>query len=387
MNICDSALCMGCGVCADICPKHCIEMRYDQDGFLHSMVDESKCIHCQRCVSVCPALHHPNQSPMQAAYKARRTDENAVKKSTSGGIAALLSEWIVKQGGCVIGCGFDENLILKHSVATTLTELESFKGSKYIQSQTMGIYSKIKKFLQSGKLVLFVGTPCQVAGLVNFLGKPYDRLYLVDFICHGVGSQKVVDLYADHVGNSKPVTEIKFRNKDYGYDSPMRNNFKISVEDRTEEIPVGHGLTLWFASSLSTRFSCYRCPFSCVERCSDLTLADYTGRDITNEDQKYGVSYVFVNSPKGRDLFNDVSDQLIAEERDLQSATHSYYRLYHPSPVPSKRNAFFSDLGCLNIEKLEQKYTLQAILPSKIVRRFRAAMERLNKIAVYFKKQ
>lgn len=46
--------CCGCTACAIICPKSCITMVEDNEGFQYPIIDEEKCIRCYMCLKVCP---------------------------------------------------------------------------------------------------------------------------------------------------------------------------------------------------------------------------------------------------------------------------------------------------------------------------------------------
>ena len=50
--------CCGCTACANACPKSCIEMIEDSEGFLYPVVNEEKCIKCNACEKVCPIINH-----------------------------------------------------------------------------------------------------------------------------------------------------------------------------------------------------------------------------------------------------------------------------------------------------------------------------------------
>lgn len=373
--VCDRKQCTGCGVCRDACAIGCIEMRYDENGFLQSYVDESRCVNCGKCVSVCPVHHRQNNHTVLESYKLQRKDREAVLSSTSGGAAALLAEKTVSAGGVVCGCGFDENLTLRHSVATDKNQLERFKGSKYVQSNTAGIYAAAKKHLKAGTEVLFIGTPCQVSGLKAFLGKDYENLTTVDLVCHGVASQKILDRYLSQ--EKEPVLDVKFRTKHKGYLSCQKNDLILVCKDGKKEIHHETGIVLWFASGLSLRESCYACPFSELQRCADITLADYVGDDITADDRQYGVSMVLANTEKGIQRIQALSEQAVIEKKPKQQ---SNYYARQPRKTPRLRKQFFKDLDRLPLQKMVEKYTLKKILPGKLTLYSKAAWNRVKRL-------
>lgn len=54
INIKDKSNCCGCNACAQKCPKQCISMREDDEGFLYPYVDKTLCIECGLCEKTCP---------------------------------------------------------------------------------------------------------------------------------------------------------------------------------------------------------------------------------------------------------------------------------------------------------------------------------------------
>lgn len=379
MIVCDRSKCTGCGACADACPKGCIEIRHDGNGFLHSYVDETRCVGCRRCIQVCPAHHPQNHNTMLRSYKFRRKDTTAILGSTSGGAAALLAETVIADGGAVCGCGFDAELKLRHTVVTEPSGLEAFKGSKYVQSQTAGVYKAVQQVLKKGQKLLFVGTPCQVSGLKAFLGKEYENLITADLVCHGVGSQKVLDRYIANHSGDQSICNIRFRSKQKGYIESQKNDLILEHPDGQKTVDHSKGIVLWFAAGISLRESCYGCGFASMQRCADLTLADYIGENMTPEDRRYGVSMVFVNTEKGRSLLNRLADDALMEELPLTQTQQRYLRLQQKRAVPKIRKKFFRDLDRLSLKELEEKYTLQAILPGKLSLYARAAVNRFKR--------
>lgn len=49
IKIVDKSKCSGCHSCYNICPKKCIIMKEDQEGFWYPEVDVNQCINCGLC--------------------------------------------------------------------------------------------------------------------------------------------------------------------------------------------------------------------------------------------------------------------------------------------------------------------------------------------------
>ena len=54
------------------------------------------------------------------------------------------------------------------------------RGSIYVQSDLNNTYIAIKRLLKEMKKVLFIGTPCQVGGLLGFIGGPQENLFTIE---------------------------------------------------------------------------------------------------------------------------------------------------------------------------------------------------------------
>lgn len=197
--------CSGCGACFSICPKNVITLIPNVEGFLFPVVDSEKCINCNLCAKVCPVNNiDTSNSKTPEAFAVQANDEIRLK-SSSGGVFTVLASYIFKQGGYVCGAAFDDSGKICHQVIYQENDLRLLQGSKYVQSAIGNTYKEVKNLLCSGKLVLFTGTPCQVAGLKSFLGKNYDNLITADLICHGVPSPKVFQKYIAEL-----VPQMKF---------------------------------------------------------------------------------------------------------------------------------------------------------------------------------
>ena len=212
--------CMGCHGCYNICPKSCITMESDSEGFWYPKVDEDKCIECGLCEKVCPIINPIKEMDYRIIAFACKNKDNEVRKlSSSGGVFSLLCNYVISKNGVVFGAAFDKEFNVRHMFAETLEECEKFRGSKYVQSKIGDTYIEAKKFLDKGRLVLFSGTPCQISGLESFLMKKYENLIMVDIACHGVPSPLVYKNYIKLLEekNKSHMNSLSFRDKSTGW--------------------------------------------------------------------------------------------------------------------------------------------------------------------------
>lgn len=291
--------CCGCTACASVCPRGCITMKENSEGFLYPSIEENTCIGCGLCIRVCPVISQsPARRPVEV-YAVKHPDGKIREGSASGGAFPLLASAILEKGGLVFGSRYDNDMEAVHDSAGTPDEASAFIGSKYLQSRMENCYGRIRTALREGRPVLFTGTPCQVAGLNHFLaagaGKlPLDRLLTVDLICHGAPSPGVWRRYLaeekaalEAKGYSDvSIEEVRFRDKEEGRAGWKGYNFKIffRAADPSGTVcrPVlsekGKAENLFirgFLADFYSRPSCYRCPAREFRSGSDLTIGDF----------------------------------------------------------------------------------------------------------------
>lgn len=366
----DKQNCCGCGACAQVCPKQCIKMTEDKEGFLYPMVGEDACIDCGLCERVCPELNPGIEREPQKVLAAINKDEAVRLRSSSGGVFYLLAEKFIRDGGVVFGARFDETWQVVMDFAVTLDGVQTFMGSKYVQARTEKAYIDARRFLQNGKKVLFSGTPCQIAGLRRFLNKEYDSLVTVGIVCHGTPSPKVWGRYLEEVRNEcGEITGVAFRDKSRGW----RNySFRLSCDKKNVNFSVRKNSYMKaFLKDLILRPACYNCKFKGGRSQSDLTLADFWGVWEVNPqmDDDKGTSIVFVNSDKGERLMADLD--LATASSDYETAK-AFNFACRKSPVPHRKRAeFFSELDSAgSVIRLMDKYTA-ASFREKLLRRLR----------------
>ena len=171
INITDRHKCCGCYACTQKCPKKCISMQQNEEGFYYPNVDLSQCINCGLCEKVCPFLNPQEFKKPITAYAAKNKDEIKRYNSSSGGVFISLAETIIEKGGVVFGAAFTDSLDVKHIYAETKEELNLLMGSKYVQSDLNTTYIQCRTFLEENRYVLYSGTSCQIMGLNLFLKK------------------------------------------------------------------------------------------------------------------------------------------------------------------------------------------------------------------------
>lgn len=300
-----SSKCCGCTACYSICPKHCITMTLDTEGFLYPCVNNELCIDCEKCIKVCPFHNTFRKSEPKEVFAAINTDEKIRMESSSGGIFSFIAEQVIKEGGVVFGAKFTNDWQVEIAATETIEGLSDFRGSKYLQARMGQSLKQAKSYLLAGRKVLFCATPCQIAGLNHYLGKDYDNLITVDFVCHGVPSGKVWDKYIKEVAGigKKAIKNLRYRTGSKGlkhYHFILEYNSVDGSYTMRSSSKENHYMQA-FLSDMILRPSCYACQAKCGRSQSDITLADFWGIEqvYPEIDDDKGTSLLLVHSDKG----------------------------------------------------------------------------------------
>jgi coenzyme F420-reducing hydrogenase beta subunit len=357
-KIVDKNKCSGCTACASICSQKAITMIEDEEGFKHPVIDKKKCIDCGLCKRTCPVLNTKENDSKNKLYVAYNKDSKSkLDKASSGSIFELLANYILDNKGIVIGAAFDQENKLKHIAIETKKDLTKLKGSKYLQSDLNNIFEYIKENVKEKK-ILFVGTPCQVAGLKSFIKKGHENLYCVDLFCHGVPTPRLFNKYIKELENkyNEKVINYNFRDKVTGWEN-YSNTVKFKNKKISKVFFKNEYMQL-FLSDVALRRSCYNCNFKLGNKYSDLTLGDFWGVDRYYPDMynKEGVSAIIINSDKGIELFETLKKDLVYKDCKIEEILCDNQSLKHPVECPSSRKNFFNDLENLSVKKLASKY-------------------------------
>lgn len=344
--ISDKHKCCGCEACVQRCPKNCILLREDKDGFLYPQVDTKSCINCHLCEKVCPMLHEIDlEEDKKKSYVAINTNEAIRLESSSGGLFTAFAEYVIKKRGVVFGVQFGKDWCPEFSYTENIEGLHLFRGSKYIQARIGTAYRDVELFLKQGRKVLFTGCSCHIKALHLYLSRYYSNLLTVDLICHGVPSPGVWRHYLKTF-NPFRIEKIEFRNKKIGW---KKYSFVIQYQDSEKanhEISMwagAHSFTRLFLSNICIRPSCYNCQSKNGRSGSDITIADAWGIEkfFPEMDDDKGTSLVIVHSLKGEVLFNELSNlkKVSVNINDMITYYNTSY-IFSVKPNPKRKDFF-----------------------------------------------
>ena len=236
-------------------------------------------------------------------------DEEVRFESTSGGAFSAIVDTFCDDNYVIFGAE-SKGLLVWHSYITDKKNLAKFRKSKYSQSKMGKSYQQAKDFLNSGKKVLFSGTPCQISGLKAFLRNTnQDNLLTVEVICEGVPSPLYIRKYEQSLKKKfgALIESIDYRYKGHSFLGHHKWDFKIMrvltnnilgmarwdfeimrttvmMNDNKKKViekdrwfnPFWY---IWL-KHLMSRPSCYECLFTTTERTADISLGDLWGVHI-----------------------------------------------------------------------------------------------------------
>ena len=315
----DSHDCCGCYACEKICAVNAITLKEDERGFFYPVLDETVCVNCGRCETVCPMeKNYAEETAEPDIYAAVYKNPKVVRRSSSGGVFSVLCKWIIDHGGSVYGAAFDDTFTVKHERGVTVKDIRRFMGSKYVESCLEDVYEQAAEDLRKGKYVLLSGTPCQISALRSWMELkrvPTEKMYSVDVICHGVPSRKVWKDYLNiiqtrYAGSDHRVKAVNMRSKHASWE---KQEFRILAEGKRIDREVrDFSFNKIFLSLNLHRSSCFNCRYTSYKRPGDFSLGDFWNykQAKLGFSPKAGLSEVFVNTEKGRILFQEISANL-----------------------------------------------------------------------------
>jgi len=359
--------CTGCTTCANSCPQNAISMEIDENGFNYPIINKNLCIKCEICKKSCPIINSKSNDSIKLCYVGYNKNEESLKnRASSGGIFELVAEYVLSEKGIVIGAAFNKEKKLIHTAIEKKNDLLQLKGSKYLQSDLGNIFKYVEKNI-ADRVILFVGTPCQVAGIKKYIGNN-KNLICIDLFCHGVPSPKLFNKYIKELESeyNEHVLDYNFRDKSTGWDN-YSNTIKFEHKIQTQ-YRIDNPYMKLFLSDVALRESCYNCNFKLGNKYSDITLGDFWGvKKFYPEFYNYnGTSAIIINTEKGLEIFNKINTNIQYKECTLENIISGNTGLKYSPKFNNKREIFFKEIDYYSIELLAKKYGNDNLILNKL---------------------
>lgn len=305
--------CSGCAACYSVCPKHCISMVKDEEGFDYPHLSSPQtCIDCGLCEKVCPINGTFPVKVEQKAFRAVTKDYSIWHRSASGGAFSEICRAWGDDKTLVVGAAWD-GFYVHHIGIVGVDNIKPLCNSKYVSSHIDETFREIREYLKTGK-VIFCGTPCQVAGLRAYLRKDYDNLLTIDLICHGVGSPTVFEACMRTISKQagKTLKSYSFRAKRKVHEADYLT--LLTFNDKKEYVVQDPYIQL-FLKQTCLRPSCgQNCKYrGSGKRPGDFTIADFKGLtkifpDLLGTKKNY--STIVANSEKALSVLPSLESQM-----------------------------------------------------------------------------
>lgn len=347
--------CYGCKNCENICPTGAIKLVENEEGFFMPAINKNICINCGACEKKCPYINYKENNDIKKNtwYSCYLKDIKDRENSTSGGIFPAMSKYILENNGLICGCVWDDNMKPTHILTNDINDVNRMRGSKYLQSDMIDVIKKIKEQIND-KLILFTGTPCQVAAVKLYIGDN-PNLYTCGLICEGVPSYKVWEKYVKKLEKKykAKMVEASFRNKEIGWDSPIaRYKFSNGKIRKTLSFTYDR-YVMGFLQGLYYRNSCSNCQYKGNGHNSDILIGDLWGANSEQlkETNYKGISAVILNSEKGQNLFKKIEKDFEYKEIVAEEVIKHNKLLMFPIEKNTNRDKFFKELDNMDIVK------------------------------------
>lgn len=375
--------CTGCEACKELCPNNAIYMERDKDGFYFPVIKEDVCTNCGFCNRVCPVEKENcfrkidyNDTIVYGGYN---IDIAELKSSSSGGFFSSIANYVMNLGGIVFGVVYKNNYRNVVYSSSNESSIEAMKGSKYVTALKGGVYREVERNLADGKLVLFVGLPCEIAGLFTVLGKNYENLITCELICAGPASYNLHDIQIDWLESKYGAitSYFTYRSKKYAWGPSC-----IKAQNGNHIYDTIYEKTLFgIGFPIAKRLVCYKCWYKDDKRLADFTIGDFWRVNRATEYyNEYGTSVIFVRTKKAKDILEKLSKFKKVQVEPEAAFKGNYTQLKTSAEIPKSREEYLRVLRTKSINmadyvkfkpKMSLKLKIKKSLPPILYRLLR----------------
>ena len=278
---------------------------------------------------------------------------------------------------------------VRHEIVDSVDGLARLRGAKYVCGEIgKEVYEGMRKALDSGRQVMFVGLPCQAAAVRKMFGN-VPNLLICDLICFGAPSHSFWRKYIDWLEKKrgKRLVCINPRDKSHGWS--RKTYYRYEWEDGLVNCRASlyDPYSYAFYSALSFRRCCFSCLFKGFERVSDITLGDFWGAErlgLPKEVLANGVSGVMVHTGIGKSVLEmanvcrmDVGKEVLLAENHM---------IERSAAMPERWTEFNEDAKTMDFDGLVRKYRLQVTRSQAAKWRLRAWVSRLKNLVIPYAK-
>ena len=335
-DIVENNLCIGCGLCATICPSRTLEMEWNRYGE-YIPAERLPCDkECGLCLKVCPfADGNDNEDSIgkflfggipgicHLAETGFYLDcfvgyaADTRERGSSGGMATWLLSALLKKGTVdyviAVVPNEDPDHLFKYVILTDPKSVMDSSGSAYYPVELSGVLREIQD--KSGTCAI-IGVPCFIKAIrlaTQKNRKLNERIFLtIGLVCGQLKSKHYTEYISALSGVSEPLQNVSFRGKN---PEKPANNYYFSCSGKsgaTGKIHWNEGVAEAWVNRWFTPNACNFCDDVFAE-CADVTFMDAWLPEYS-KDYK-GTSLVLVRS----DLIqNMIVDGIKSEELNLK---------------------------------------------------------------------
>ncbi len=292
-----SDLCIGCGVCAGLCPDGVLSMKFNQYGEYNPVLEKECEKKCGLCLKVCPfsngnpneddigqelyghidGIHHRTETGYYLETYVGYSHEHRLS-SASGGMATWLLESLISQGlvdhvVCVTSTGNPEKLF-QFTILSDISSIRAGSGSVYYPVELSGV---LKYIIENPGKYAITGLPCFIKAIRLTQNKNQilrERIqFTIGITCGQMKSKSFTEYVSLLAGVKDEIKYVRYRGKN---ENQPATNYFFSFKDAQgdeKDFFWNQGISEAWVNRWFTPNACNYCDDVFAE-CADITFMD-----------------------------------------------------------------------------------------------------------------